>query len=106
MGIEDDRLVEEQEAEAAREAAEVGGGHVADDGIDDSQRPVLEAGGGESEGFEQAEAELIRHASHADDRSDTVTFTEAGRPEAESDRQTGEFGEADRIDGQGRSERD
>lgn len=30
------------------------------------QAPVQEAGGGESEGFEQAEQELIEHASHGD----------------------------------------
>ena len=32
----------------------------------ESSRAVEEAGGGESEGFEQAEQELIEHASHGD----------------------------------------
>lgn len=32
----------------------------------EERRPVDEAGGGESEGFEQAEALLVEHASHAD----------------------------------------
>jgi hypothetical protein len=38
-----------------------------DDPKDPAMVPVLEAGGGESEGFEMAEAELIEHASHGDD---------------------------------------
>lgn len=35
------------------------------------RRPVEEAGGGVSEGFEQAEDELIEHASHADQHGTT-----------------------------------
>ncbi len=38
-----------------------------DDPKDPAMLPVLEAGGGESEGFEMAEAELIEHASHGDE---------------------------------------
>ncbi len=34
----------------------------------EAQRPLSEAGQGESEGFEAAEAELIDHASHGDYR--------------------------------------
>jgi len=37
-----------------------------DDPTDPAMKPVLEAGGGESEGFEMAEQELIEHASHGD----------------------------------------
>ena len=33
---------------------------------DEEWRAVREAGGGESEGFEEAEQELIEHASHGD----------------------------------------
>ena len=33
---------------------------------EEERRPVEEAGGGEAEGFEQAEEELIEHASHGD----------------------------------------
>jgi hypothetical protein len=32
----------------------------------EAQRPLTEAGQGESEGFEEAERELIEHASHGD----------------------------------------
>jgi len=57
-------------------------------------QPVEEAGGGVSEGFEQAEDELIENASHGDG---------AGNPErdaidnedAEAERSTAEYGEAD-----------
>ncbi len=38
-----------------------------DDDRDPAFDAVREAGGGESEGFELAEAELIEHASHGDE---------------------------------------
>ena len=63
----------EQEEAAAEEAAHIGGDR--DDALDyietdsrpagiseEAWRPVEEAGGGESEGFEEAEAELIERA--------------------------------------------
>ncbi len=56
------------------------------------RRAVEEAGGGESEGFELAEAQLIEHASHADDRSDTRVLTEIGAEEEPVD---ATYGEAD-----------
>lgn len=37
-----------------------------DDPHDPAMEPVYEAGGGEAEGFEMAEQELIEHASHGD----------------------------------------
>jgi hypothetical protein len=49
------------------------------------RRAVEEAGGGESEGFELAEAQLIEHASHGDDRSDTRVLTEIGAGEEPND---------------------
>lgn len=106
MGKRKDRLLEERMLEeevelAAREAAAIGG-VAGDEGIDPAERPVREAGGGESEGFEMAEHDLIRNASHGDDRSDSVVFHDAGEPESESDRQTGEFGEADSVDSSSR----
>ena len=91
-----EELIEEQERLAAQEAAAIGG-RAGDEGVDPAQRPVVEAGGGESEGFELAEADLIRHASHSDDESDTVILNDAGRPEVESDLQTGEFAESDGV---------
>ena len=47
----------------------------------EAERPVDEAGGGEAEGFEQAEAELRRQAEGIDDGHDPVA--EAGVVEAE-----------------------
>jgi hypothetical protein len=60
---------------------------------DPAWQPVEEAGGGESEGFEQAEQELIEHAEHGDDSPDPREH--AFPPEQESDRETAEYGEAD-----------
>lgn len=91
-----DWLVDEQEQLAAEEAAAIGG-RAGDEEIDPAERPVREGGGGESEGFEIAEEDLIRHASHADDHSDSIVIRNASTPEKESDRQTGEFGEGDSV---------
>ena len=56
----------------------------------EEQRPLTEAGQGEAEGFEEAEKELIEHASHGDDTSDPSQHP--GRPE---ERSQAEYGEAD-----------
>ena len=63
----------EQEEAAAAEAARIGGRPSDepppedDEALEDpAQRPLAEAGEGESEGFEEAERELIDHASHGD----------------------------------------
>ena len=57
----------QEEQAAAAEAAQIGGqpSELPPD-EDEAQRPLDEAGQGESEGFEQAERELIEHASHGD----------------------------------------
>jgi hypothetical protein len=79
----------------------------ADDRIDklelrrrESRRAVEEAGGGESEGFELAEEELIEHASHGDEHTPTRIMLDAasqletaGPGEGEAD--GGIYGEAD-----------
>jgi hypothetical protein len=36
------------------------------DPVDESERPLVEGGEGEAEGFEQAERELAEHATHSD----------------------------------------
>jgi hypothetical protein len=53
---------------------------------------VDEAGGGESEGFELAEQELIEHASHGDQHSSDRIMQDAG---PEEERAASEYGEAD-----------
>jgi hypothetical protein len=66
----------------------------------EAQRAVDEAGGGEAEGFELAEQELIEHASHGDQHTPTRIMLDAaaereptGPVEGEADE--GVYGEAD-----------
>jgi hypothetical protein len=88
----DDPLAEEEAAAAAAEAAAIGG-VAGDEDLDPAERPVREAGGGEAEGFEIAEDDLIEHASHGDQHSGRIPFHHAGRPEEAG--ATAEGGEAD-----------
>ncbi len=87
-----DELAAEQEEAAAAEAAGIGGPDPQPD-TDPEDRPVLEGGGGEAEGFEAAEDELVRAASHDD--SGASPAADAFTPEEESDRSTAEYGESD-----------
>jgi hypothetical protein len=65
---------------AAAEAARIGG-VAGDEGLDPAERPVIEAGGGYAEGFDEAEEALIEHASHGDDQSAHAIFHDRGQPE-------------------------
>ena len=56
---------------------------------------VYEAGGGEAEGFEAAEQELVDNASHGGGRGDPIR--DAMTPEVEADESTAVDGEADEI---------
>ncbi|HEX4116486.1 MAG TPA: hypothetical protein VHY18_11500 [Solirubrobacteraceae bacterium] len=77
----DEESYEREEAElAASEAAQIGG-HAGDEDLDPAQRAVLEAGGGEAEGFEDAEAALIDHASHGDQEPAHVILHDQGPDE-------------------------
>jgi hypothetical protein len=66
----------------------------------EERRAVEEAGGGESEGFELAEQELIEHASHGDEHTptrimlDAASERETGGP-ADGEADEGVYGEAD-----------
>ncbi|HEX3976990.1 MAG TPA: hypothetical protein VHW96_12060 [Solirubrobacteraceae bacterium] len=91
----------EQEDAAAAEAAGIGGKTTSEppsvdaDERDPAEEPVREAGGGEAEGFEEAERELIEHASHGDqhaarrvledapDQADDPRATGGGEPDSE-----------------------
>ena len=55
--------------------------------------PVYEAGGGEQEGFEAAEADLIENASHGGGHGDPAR--DAIAPEVEADASTAVYGESD-----------
>jgi hypothetical protein len=78
--------------EAAREAAGIGG-NAGDEERDPARRPVEEAGGGEAEGFEEAERALIDHASHGDQRPAHAILHDQGQDEEQNARR--EDGEAD-----------
>jgi hypothetical protein len=89
-----------EEWAAAAEARAIGGARAADLGpagadgpIDEALRPVYEAGGGEQDGFELAEHDLERNASHDD--GEAFPERDAFTPERESDRATADYGEAD-----------
>jgi hypothetical protein len=87
----DEGLVDEQEREAAREAAAIGG-RGGDYETDEAGRPLAEAGQGEAEGFELAEADLVQNASHEEGSTPDPTHL-AGEPE--DGRVGSEYGEPD-----------
>jgi hypothetical protein len=58
----DEAIVAREEAAAAREAGAIGGRRS--DDVDEAERPVIEGGGGESEGVEESEKELRDAAEH------------------------------------------
>jgi hypothetical protein len=60
---------------------------------DEAAQPVLEGGGGEAEGFEQAERELIEHASHGDEHAARKVIEDA--PDESDDARAAAGGEAD-----------
>jgi len=58
----------------------------------EERRAVEEAGGGESEGFELAEQDLIEHASHGDQHTPARIMRDAGADEESTE---SVYGEAD-----------
>ena len=89
---EDDALVAREESDAAAAAGRIGG-TVRPQSDDPALEPVYEAGGGEAEGWEASEEELVENASHDDGQA--VPRRDALTPERESDRSTASYGEAD-----------
>jgi hypothetical protein len=89
----DEELIEEEEDAAAAEAARIGG-RSGMEGMDEAERASAEAGGGESEGFEQAEELLEEQATHGDPGVHPIA--DAPAPEAEPD--PGVYGEADEVE--------
>jgi hypothetical protein len=92
-----DRAQEEADR-AAAEAAAIGGSPSSEppplDGqLDEAERPLVEAGQGEAEGFEQAESELIEHASHGDQHAARRAIEDA--PQDSDDAFAEEGGDAD-----------
>jgi len=66
-----------------------------DDPNDPAMEPVYEAGGGESEGFEQAEEELIENASHEGEGGTGRIGQHAGFVEEETAPDDELYGESD-----------
>jgi hypothetical protein len=89
---DDDALVAREESAAAAEAARIGGPAPADAG-NPAMEPVYEAGGGEQEGWEAAEEDLVENASHGGGGGNPLR--DALTPELESDRSGAAYGEAD-----------
>src|SRR5919201_6534258 len=90
---DDELLVRAEENEAAAEAAGIGG-EGSQEELDPAQRPVREAGGGEAEGFEQAEEKLVENAGHGEGNPLPDEFS----GETESDLSGAEYSEADEAD--------
>jgi hypothetical protein len=99
----DEILLRREESAAAAEAREIGG-RAPHDADDPALDPVYEAGGGEQDGWEAAEHDLIDNASHGDGHGDPSR--DALAPELESDRSPAEYGEADEWRSAGRREDD
>lgn len=85
----DEDFIEDEEAEAAREAAGIGG-KVEPDTDDPAEAPLIEAGEGESEGFELAEKDLEDIAEHGDQHR----FPD-GMSQPEEPQDPDEYGEPD-----------
>jgi hypothetical protein len=91
--VSGDALVDEEERLAAAEAGGIGGPGPDDAHGDPAMEPVYEGGGGEAEGFELAEEELIENATHGDGRAEPIG--DAFTAEIESDEATAVDAEAD-----------
>jgi hypothetical protein len=85
---ERDPIADEEADAAAAEAARIGGPAPDDHVADPAQRPVVEGGEGEAEGFELAEEELIDRAEHGDQKH--FPDTDAPSPEEPSEATYGE----------------
>ena len=89
-----EEVVSQEEAAAAREAGAIGGPDpYADGDVAPEDRPLQEAGQGESEGFEEAEGALRENAEHGGATSNI----EGLEGETESDLSGAEYGEADEV---------
>jgi hypothetical protein len=64
----------------------------------EERRAVDEAGGGESEGFELAEEELIEHTSHGDEHTPSKILRDAEGDEEQIDSVYGEADEEELSD--------
>jgi hypothetical protein len=88
----DEQEIREEEQAAAAEAARIGG-RSGMEGMDEAERASAEHGGGEAEGFEEAEELLEEQATHGDPAVNPLR--DAGALEQE--RNPAAYGEADEV---------
>jgi hypothetical protein len=91
----EDPLLRREETAAAAEAGSIGGARPDYEG-DEAERPLVEGGEGEAEGFEVAERDLTESASHGDNR-----YSPEGdgfSPEEAPGRGGAVYGEPDEVD--------
>ncbi len=98
-----DDLADEEARLAADEAGHIGGTPtyevpLEDEETDEAYRAVNEAGGGESEGFELAEEELIENADLGPGRPGAEVRVREGEADEERDDDMADYGEADSED--------
>jgi hypothetical protein len=99
--MSDSEFEAEQEKEAAAEAAAIGGQVSSEppteyeQGLSEAERPVIEGGEGESEGFELSEMELEEHASHGDEHAARRIIEDAALYDEGGESERGSYGEAD-----------
>lgn len=86
----DDSLASEEAEAAASEAAQIGGSVPSEEGLDPSQRPLVQAGEGVAEGFELAEEDLIEHASHGDQQSARPAYHHRDDRDEQTEQEDGE----------------
>ena len=90
---DDEQRVRAEERAAEAEAGQIGGEGSKEE-LDPADRAVREGGGGEAEGFEQAEDKLIENAGHGEGNPMPDAFS----GEVESDLSGAEYGEPDEVD--------
>src|SRR3954470_9119513 len=102
MTDENDPLADEEAEEAPAGAAAQGGRPTRDleEDLppDPAMDPVYEAGGGESEGWEMAEEELLAHAAHGPARPRVEVRVREEVDRGTEEEQRGIYGEPDEED--------
>jgi hypothetical protein len=97
-----DPLADEEAEAAAAEARNIGGRPTRDleEDLphDPAMDPVYEAGGGESEGWEMAEEELIEHSEHGPARAEVEVHVREEEYVEESEPNRSLYGEPDEED--------
>src|SRR5436190_7583030 len=109
MTDEYDPLAEEEAEAAAREVRDIGGTPTRDleEDLphDPAMDPVYEAGGGEQDGWEMAEEELIEHSEQGPNRPEAQVRVREEEDFEESPPDPEQYGEADQVSDDQRPDR-